>query len=55
MLIIDDVATTAAFTFFNTKRKKYRPLTINVNNFLSYYTLLIVHRNATSISINNLL
>ena len=55
MLIIDDVATTAAFTCFNTKGKKERPHTINVNNFWSYSTFLIAHRNTTSISINNLL
>ena len=42
MWMIDDAATTAAYTCFNTKRKKDRPLTINVNNFCSYSTFLIV-------------
>ena len=31
------------FTCFNTKRIKYRLITININNFWSYFTCLIIH------------
>ena len=41
--IVDIVATTTAFTCFNTKRIKYRLITININNLWSYFTFLIVH------------
>ena len=41
--IIHFVTTTAAFTCFNTKRIKYRLVTININNLWSYFTFLISH------------
>ena len=50
--IIDIAATTAAFTCFNTKKIKYRLITININNFLSYilnYTLK-THFNGVAFS-----
>ena len=39
---IDTATTTAAFACFDTKRIKYRLITININNFWFYFTFLIV-------------
>ena len=39
---MDIVATTTALACFNTKRIKYRLITININNFWSYFTFLLV-------------
>ena len=43
--MIDIITTTTAFTCFNAKRKKHSFITININNFWSYFTFLAVHWN----------
>ena len=42
MWIINIITTTNGLTCFNTKRIKYRLITININNFWSYLTCLII-------------
>ena len=41
--IVDIMTTTTAFTCFNTKRRKHRFFTININNLWFYFAFLIVH------------
>ena len=45
--IINIITIATTFTCFNAKKIKYWIITININNFRSCFTLLIIHRNTT--------